>query len=94
EAAARDAEALNALRERPAGAAGEPSRAELFRRARGDGAKAAKDALSRLAERHEEAGAGADPELADLLATLIVHPETKVRLHAHRVSRRVLDRSA
>lgn len=42
----------------------------------------------------ERAGAGADPELADLLAALIVHPETKVRLHAHRVSRRVLDRSA
>ncbi|MEU5994467.1 HEAT repeat domain-containing protein [Spirillospora sp. NPDC047418] len=94
EAAARDEEALNALRERPAGTAGEPSRAELFRRARDGGAKAAKDALSRLAERHEEAGAGADPELADLLAALIVRPETKVRLHAHRVSRRVLDRSA
>ncbi|MEO3827081.1 HEAT repeat domain-containing protein [Actinomadura sp. B10D3] len=93
-AAARDEEVLNTLRERPAGTAREPSRAELFRVARGAEAKAAGRALTRLAERHEEAGATADPELADLLATLIVHGETKVRLHAHRVSRRVLDRPA
>ncbi|MFB4308800.1 HEAT repeat domain-containing protein [Actinomadura sp. GTD37] len=91
-AAARDAEVLDALRERPAGTVREPSRAELFREARDGGAKAAKRALDLLAERHEESGAAADPGLADLLATLIAHPETKVRLHAHRVSRRVLDR--
>ncbi|MFA1538653.1 HEAT repeat domain-containing protein [Actinomadura monticuli] len=91
-AAGRDEEALDALRERPAGTAREPSRAELFAQARDGGAKAVKRALTLLAERHEEAGAAADPELADLLAALIAHPETKVRLHAHRVSRRVLDR--
>ncbi|WP_207939546.1 HEAT repeat domain-containing protein, partial [Actinomadura darangshiensis] len=93
-AAARDEEVLNTLRERPAGTAREPSRADLFREARDAGTKAARHALPRLAESHEESGAAADPELADLLAALIAHHETKVRLHAHRVSRRVLDRPA
>ncbi|MGP4023567.1 HEAT repeat domain-containing protein [Actinomadura sp. 3N407] len=91
-AAVRDEDTLKRLRERGTGAAREPSRAELFQRARGGGPKQARRALTRLAERHEEAHADADPELEELLAALIAHRDTKVRLHAHRVSRRVLDR--
>ena len=34
-----------------------------------------------------------DPELEKLLAELLQHPEPRVRLHAHRVGRRLMDRS-
>ncbi|MEU8800132.1 HEAT repeat domain-containing protein [Spirillospora sp. NPDC048819] len=91
-AAVQDEAALRSLRERRAGAVREPARAELFRQAREGGPKQVRRALTGLAERHEDAHADPDPELEELLAELIVHRETKVRLHAHRISRRVLDR--
>ncbi|TDC93822.1 HEAT repeat domain-containing protein [Actinomadura sp. 7K507] len=91
-AAVQDEDTLKSLRERRTGSLGEPSRAELFRQARDGGPKQIRRALTTLAERHEEARADPDPELAELLAELIAHRETKVRLHAHRLSRRVLDR--
>ncbi|TDC58386.1 HEAT repeat domain-containing protein [Actinomadura sp. KC345] len=91
--AVQDEDTLKSLREHRTGVPGEPSRAELFQRARDGGPKQVGRALARLAERHEEARAEPDPELAGLLAELIAHRETKVRLHAHRVSRRVLSRA-
>ncbi|MBO2459454.1 HEAT repeat domain-containing protein [Actinomadura violacea] len=86
-AAGRDAAALAAMREHKPPAVGGPSRAVLFRQARDGGAKEARRALALLADRREEG-------LDELLAELIGHRETKVRLHAHRVSRRVLGRAA
>ncbi|WP_344408137.1 HEAT repeat domain-containing protein, partial [Actinomadura nitritigenes] len=86
-AARRDAAALAAMREHEPPASGEPSTALLFRRARDGGAKEVRRALALLADRRAEG-------LEDLLAELIVHRETKVRLHAHRVARRVLSRAA
>ncbi|MEU6754049.1 HEAT repeat domain-containing protein, partial [Spirillospora sp. NPDC046719] len=83
----RDAAALAAMREHEPPAASEPSSAMLFREARGGGARVVRRALSLLADRRAEG-------LEDLLAELIGHRETKVRLHAHRVSRRVLSREA
>ncbi|MFG2244155.1 HEAT repeat domain-containing protein [Spirillospora sp. NPDC048823] len=91
-AAVQDEDMLKRLRERSADTVREPARAELFQQARDGGPKQVRRALTLLAERHEEAHAGADPELAELLTALIAHRETKVRLHAHRISRRVLDR--
>lgn len=64
-----------------------PSRAELFRRAREGTVEEIRRALTALAERPSDA-------LADLLAESVTHPEARVRLHAHRLSRRVLDRPA
>lgn len=86
-AARRDAAALAAMREHEPPASGEPPAALLFRQARGGGAKEVRRALALLADRRAEG-------LEDLLAELIVHRETKVRLHAHRVARRVLSRAA
>ncbi|WP_433150831.1 HEAT repeat domain-containing protein [Actinomadura nitritigenes] len=86
-ATSRDAAALAAMREHEPPAASEPSSAMLFREARGGGARVVRRALSLLADRRAEG-------LEDLLAELIGHRETKVRLHAHRVSRRVLSREA
>ncbi|QKG20985.1 HEAT repeat domain-containing protein [Actinomadura verrucosospora] len=86
-AAGRDAAALAAMREHEPPAAGEPSPVLLFRQARGGGAREVRRALALLADRREEG-------LEELLAELIGHRETKVRLHAHRVSRRVLSRAA
>ncbi|TDD63370.1 HEAT repeat domain-containing protein, partial [Actinomadura rubrisoli] len=87
-AAADDEAALSALREHRPGTVREPSRAELLKRAREGDPKEIRRALTALAE------APPDGEFTGLLAELIVHRETKVRLHAHRVSRRVLDRAA
>ncbi|MFB4295561.1 HEAT repeat domain-containing protein [Actinomadura sp. NTSP31] len=86
-AAEEDAATLAAMRRHEPAAAGEPSRALLFRQAAGGGAREVRRALARLAERREDG-------LEELLAELIGHRETKVRLHAHRVSRRVLSRAA
>ncbi|MFI0446715.1 HEAT repeat domain-containing protein [Actinomadura sp. 6N118] len=87
-AAREDEAALSSLRERRPPAP-EPSRAELFQRAREGSPAEVRRALTQLAERHTT-----DPEFKELLADLIAHPETRVRLHAHRVSRIVLDRPA
>ncbi|MWA00014.1 HEAT repeat domain-containing protein [Actinomadura sp. LD22] len=86
-AAARDAAALAAMREHAPPAATEPSTELLFRQAREGGAKEARRALALLADRRADG-------LEDLLAELIGHRDTKVRLHAHRVARRVLSRAA
>ncbi|MDL4816070.1 HEAT repeat domain-containing protein [Actinomadura opuntiae] len=86
-AAGEDATTLAAMRRHEPVPTREPSPALLFRQARGGGAKEVRRALARLAERREDG-------LDELLAELIGHRETKVRLHAHRVSRRVLSRAA
>lgn len=85
----REAKVLAELRERHPATSIEPSREDLYHLARGENAKASRWALNRLAEQHDERP---DAELAPLLAQLISHAETKVRLQAHRLSRRVLDK--
>lgn len=104
DAARRDAAALAALRDRaPAGgtevlpgaltgAAQPPSRQELLDSARtGDPARIGW-ALTRLAEGHSGPDADPDPGLRELIDELLRHPRPKVRLHAHRTSRALLDR--
>ncbi|GAA2483403.1 hypothetical protein Ahu01nite_009740 [Winogradskya humida] len=49
-------------------------------------------ALTALAETLEDSNAALDPELEDLLAELLHHRESRIRLHAHRVGRKLLDR--
>ncbi|MQY08841.1 HEAT repeat domain-containing protein [Actinomadura macrotermitis] len=93
-AAAQDAASLAALRERAPAADTAPTRAELFRQARDGDPEEIRRALTLLAERHEDAGAAADPEFEELLVASIGHPAARVRLHAHRICRRVLDRPA
>ncbi|MFI6981458.1 HEAT repeat domain-containing protein [Embleya sp. NPDC050154] len=90
DAAARSGRALAELRTRsvPAGAE-RPTRDELIGTARGDGPEQARRALSRLADEH-----GGDDEVRALVVELLSHPVPRVRLHAHRVSRRLLDRAA
>ncbi|GGQ20764.1 hypothetical protein GCM10010187_41510 [Actinomadura coerulea] len=104
DAAERDDAALSALRSRTrVPEAARPSRAELFRLARTGGPEQIRRALTLLAERHEDDPAhmrrhGADRlshpdlELRELLAESLGHPEARVRLHAHRISRKVMDR--
>ncbi|MGW7122617.1 HEAT repeat domain-containing protein [Streptomyces sp. NPDC054901] len=96
DSARRDATALAALRDRTplasARAPQPPSRQELFDLARtGDPARI-RQALARLAEAHDGPDADRDPELLALIGELLRHPKAKVRLHAHRTSRAVLDR--
>ncbi|MEV4001891.1 HEAT repeat domain-containing protein [Actinomadura sp. NPDC049753] len=104
-AAERDSAALSALRSRPPvpEAGRRPTRAELFRLARTGGPEQIRRALTLLAERHDDDPArtrrhGADrpadpdPEFRELLAESLGHPEARVRLHAHRISRKVMDR--
>jgi HEAT repeat protein len=80
------------LLERPAPpvAPGPPTHAELLQRARSGDAAQIRVALAALAE----TGTGATDLLEELLEELLRHAEPKVRLHAHRVSRQVLDRPA
>jgi HEAT repeat protein len=85
---AGDAEKLAALRAiapRTAGAPG-PSRADLVRIARGGGAEEARQALSKLAE-------SPDAELGALLLELLGDRRPRIRLHAHRLLRSVVDRA-
>ncbi|WP_203902919.1 HEAT repeat domain-containing protein [Virgisporangium aliadipatigenens] len=87
QAGADDAERLAALRRpdrqaRPAA----PDRAEWMARAK-DGDRRALNAL--LRDAHED-----DPALVALVDDLLHHPEPRVRLHALRLSRRVLERAA
>ncbi|WP_436531475.1 HEAT repeat domain-containing protein [Actinoplanes sp. HUAS TT8] len=87
-AAADDAASLAALRERPQPASGPdgPSRPELIDLIRNGQPGQIRRALTELAET-------GDPELEKLLAELLHHPESRVRVHAHRIGRRVLDRA-
>ncbi|MFF3210168.1 HEAT repeat domain-containing protein [Streptomyces sp. NPDC002886] len=94
----QDAADLAALRERApaasAGASAPPSRQELLELARTGDPVRIRHALARLAEDHDGPDADWDPELRELIGTLLRHPKPKVRLHAHRTSRAVLDRQA
>ncbi|GAA2390205.1 hypothetical protein Cme02nite_73710 [Catellatospora methionotrophica] len=93
-AAADDAARLAALRERPTVEPAPPGPAghELISLIRTGRPEQVRRALTRLAEAREDDRSGADPELVGLLAELLHHPETGVRLHAHRIGRRLLDR--
>jgi hypothetical protein len=74
----------------------------LLELARTGGPEQIRRALTRLAEARSgpDADQGSeltdpelhDPELADLVGELLTHPRPKVRLHAHRTSRVMLDR--
>ncbi|MFF0075542.1 HEAT repeat domain-containing protein [Streptomyces sp. NPDC005494] len=77
-----------------AGAAHRPGRAELVRLARTGGPEQIRRALSRLAEEHNGRAPDRDPALREVLRELLAHPRPKVRLHAHRTSRAMLDRPA
>ncbi|MFI6584128.1 HEAT repeat domain-containing protein [Embleya sp. NPDC050493] len=90
DAATRNGTALAALRTRsvPVGAE-RPTRDELIATIRGDAPEQARRALSRLADEH-----AADDEVRALVVELLGHPVPRVRLHAHRISRRLLDRAA
>jgi hypothetical protein len=91
-----DAAALAALRERSAAVSAASghrlSRQELLHLARTGAPEQVRRALTRLAEEHRGPAAGQDPALRDLIGELLKHPEPKVRLHAHRTSRAMLDR--
>ncbi|SNS12389.1 HEAT repeat domain-containing protein [Actinomadura mexicana] len=104
-AARQDSAALSALRSRTRVPAAEqrPARAELFRLARTGGPEQIRRALTLLAEHRDDDPARAgrhgadrpadqDHELEELLAESLGHPEARVRLHAHRISRKVLNR--
>ncbi|MFJ3175687.1 HEAT repeat domain-containing protein [Streptomyces roseus] len=96
DAARQDAAALAALRERTppmsAAASQPPSRQQLLEQARTGDPMRIRQALARLAERHRGPEPDRDPALRDLIEELLHHPRPKVRLHAHRTSRAVLDR--
>jgi len=92
-----DTGVLAALRERPAAPPAAPpaTRRELIELARRGDAVQIRAALSLHAEAADNGPAGdgpADGALTDLLDHLLHHPEPRIRLHAHRVSRRLLDR--
>ncbi|MEU7729746.1 HEAT repeat domain-containing protein [Streptomyces sp. NPDC040724] len=96
DSAEQDAAALAALRDRtpstPPGASPPPSREELLDLARtGDPARI-HQALRQLTEGHTGPTADQDGGLRDLIGALLHHPRPKVRLHAHRTSRALLDR--
>ncbi|MFK0257981.1 HEAT repeat domain-containing protein [Streptomyces sp. NPDC090445] len=81
----------------PAGSAGvsppsPPSRHELLDLARTGDQVHIRRALTRLAEGHSGPDPDQDPGLRDLIGELLRHPKPKVRLHAHRTSRAMLDR--
>ncbi|MGI5415091.1 HEAT repeat domain-containing protein [Actinomadura luteofluorescens] len=88
-AAQHDTAALSALRVRTPVPQAEqrPGRAELFHLARTGGPEQIRRALTLLAESHAD-----DPEFEELLGESLGHPEARVRLHAHRISRKVMSR--
>ncbi|WP_369777558.1 HEAT repeat domain-containing protein [Streptomyces sp. R33] len=94
DAVRQDAAALAALRDRTPAAppAQPPSRQHLLDLARTGDPMRIRRALTRLAEEHRGSDPDQDPGLRDLLGELLHHPKPKVRLHAHRTSRAVLDR--
>ncbi|MFC5032329.1 HEAT repeat domain-containing protein [Streptomyces sp. DSM 41987] len=91
DAGPQDAAALAALRARaqdtPGGAVPGPSRDEMMNLARTGTPDQIRRALTRLAGAHPD-----DAELTELIGELLRHPRPRVRLHAHRTSRTVLDR--
>ncbi|REE97757.1 HEAT repeat domain-containing protein [Thermomonospora umbrina] len=90
DAARRDEAVLAALRDRTAVRRPQPpSRADLFHAARTGTADQIRRALTLLAERPPE-GSG----FGELLDEMLGHPEARVRLQAHRITRKVLDRDA
>ncbi|MFD5145669.1 HEAT repeat domain-containing protein [Streptomyces sp. NPDC058401] len=93
--ARQDTEALAALRDRgpaAAAAAPPPARQELLELAGTGDPVRIRRALTRLAEEPRGPDTDVDPGLRDLIGALLHHPRPKVRLHAHRTSRTVLDR--
>ncbi|PWK74785.1 HEAT repeat protein [Streptomyces sp. CG 926] len=74
------------------GAAQPLSRQELLKQARTGDLIQVRHALARLAEGHSGPQPDRDPRLRDLIGELLHHPKPKVRLHAHRTSRAMLDR--
>ncbi|MFD9727903.1 HEAT repeat domain-containing protein [Streptomyces sp. NPDC059072] len=92
----RDAAALASLRDRtaatPADALQPPSREALLELARSGDPVRIRHALNRLTEQHVGPAPDQDPALRTLLGELLHHPRPKVRLHAHRTARAMLDR--
>ncbi|GGS27712.1 hypothetical protein Snoj_10340 [Streptomyces nojiriensis] len=97
DAVGQDAAALAALRDRDRasaaspGASRPPSRQELLDQAREGDLVRVRRALARLAEGHSGPEPDQDPRLRELIEELLHHPKPKVRLHAHRTSRAMLD---
>ncbi|MGX1881575.1 HEAT repeat domain-containing protein [Streptomyces sp. NPDC055287] len=91
-----DATVLAGLRERARAARddapGPPSRTELLDLARTGTPEQIRRALTRLAAEHRSPDPDDDPGLRSLIGALLKHPRPKVRLHAHRTSRAMLDR--
>ncbi|WP_144122859.1 HEAT repeat domain-containing protein [Catellatospora sichuanensis] len=98
-----DSARLSALRERPQPTPGHamsvPSRHELLDLIRTGHTEQVRRALTRLAEAHEDdrpsrvrPTTDSDPELENLLAGLLHHPDARIRLHSHRIARKLLDR--
>ncbi|MFD4137613.1 HEAT repeat domain-containing protein [Streptomyces sp. NPDC058572] len=94
DAAREDAAALAALRERaPVRVARrDASRRELFDIARNGTPEQIRRALTRLAEDDDATTGDGGQELTDVIGQLLGHRERRVRLHAHRISRTLLDR--
>ncbi|WP_030714888.1 HEAT repeat domain-containing protein [Streptomyces sp. NRRL S-237] len=96
DAVRQDAAALARLRDRAPAAATRtpqpPSRQQLLDQARTGDLLRVRRALARLVEGHRGPDPDRDPRLRDLIGELLRHPEPKVRLHAHRTSRALLDR--
>ncbi|MDX3535881.1 HEAT repeat domain-containing protein, partial [Streptomyces sp. MB09-01] len=69
-----------------------PSRQELLDLARTGDPVRIHQALKQLAEGHAGPAADQDPGLREVIGELLRHPKPKIRLHAHRTSRAVLDR--
>ncbi|MCX4967868.1 HEAT repeat domain-containing protein [Streptomyces sp. NBC_00654] len=106
EAAGQDAAALEALRSAAPvateGAGAAPALRDLLDRARGGTPEEIRRALTLLAERYGRRPVGQgrpvpyddrEQELSGLIDDLLRHPKAGVRLHAHRTSRALLDRS-
>ncbi|MCX4957175.1 HEAT repeat domain-containing protein [Streptomyces virginiae] len=96
DAARQDAATLARLRDpapaMPTQASRRPSRQELLDQARTGDLVRIRRALARLVEGHRGPDPDRDPRLRDLIDELLRHPKPKVRLHAHRTSRAMLDR--
>ncbi|WP_328908747.1 HEAT repeat domain-containing protein [Streptomyces sp. NBC_00234] len=83
---------LDRHRDGLAGTGSRPTREDLLELARtGDPARVRR-ALTRLAEEHSGPAPDHDPALRELIEDLLTHPRPGVRLHAHRTSRRMLER--